>query len=163
MCSDVGCQQGCSSASTGPEATLTRRKALGVAALTVAALAAADGLLAAAPAEAAASWVNLGKATTFKVGHAKIIDPNQTPIRGLDRPVIIVRKSKTAVLALDARCTHQGCTVMNNGSGYLCPCHASTYTQSGKVTGGLAPTNLRTLKARIHGTSMQVLINPATF
>lgn len=41
-----------------------------------------------------------------------------------------------------AVCTHLGCTVNAVETGYLCPCHGSTYDRNGFNTGGPAPSPL---------------------
>ncbi|MBN4066599.1 Rieske 2Fe-2S domain-containing protein [Simkania negevensis] len=41
-----------------------------------------------------------------------------------------------------AVCTHLGCTVNMVDTGYLCPCHGSTYDKEGLNTGGPAPKPL---------------------
>ncbi len=53
-----------------------------------------------------------------------------------------VQKTATGYLALSLICTHQGCTVAPNGSGFRCPCHGGTYSATGAVTGGPPPSAL---------------------
>jgi cytochrome b6-f complex iron-sulfur subunit len=55
---------------------------------------------------------------------------------------VIVIKTSTGYEALSLICTHQGCTVNYTGSGFVCPCHGSTFNINGGVTGGPAPSNL---------------------
>jgi Rieske Fe-S protein len=47
------------------------------------------------------------------------------------------------LFAVDARCTHRGCTVSFQNGGFRCPCHASTFDADGQATGGPAPGPLR--------------------
>jgi len=51
-------------------------------------------------------------------------------------PLIVIRKDATTVIALDARCTHAGCTVAFNEKRdeLECPCHGSTFDLNGAVT-----------------------------
>ena len=44
------------------------------------------------------------------------------------------RTSATTFTAIDAVCTHEGCTVNGaNGAIYVCPCHGSRYNRTGQV------------------------------
>ena len=57
---------------------------------------------------------------------------------------LISKTDATTFTAIDAVCTHEGCTV--NGATdteYVCPCHGSRYDRSGHVTHGPAQANLR--------------------
>jgi Rieske Fe-S protein len=108
--------------------------------------------------------VTLTKLTSLKVNVIKIFDPNRTNIKGLDRPVAVTRHAHNVVTALDARCTHQGCTVAPKANkSFRCPCHYSTFSASGKRLTGLALTNLSVIKTRVYKGKVQVFINPATF
>ncbi|HZM93003.1 MAG TPA: Rieske (2Fe-2S) protein [Vicinamibacterales bacterium] len=57
---------------------------------------------------------------------------------------LVARTSASTFSAIDATCTHEGCTV-NGASGaiYVCPCHGSRYNRSGQVVGGPAKASLR--------------------
>ncbi|HZS40499.1 MAG TPA: Rieske 2Fe-2S domain-containing protein, partial [Polyangia bacterium] len=76
-------------------------------------------------------------------------------------PVIVVRKSNTELDALDATCTHAGCTVaFSAGNGDLeCPCHGSRYGLDGSVLAPPSTVPLRKLTATIDptGTSFHIL------
>jgi cytochrome b6-f complex iron-sulfur subunit len=57
---------------------------------------------------------------------------------------LIARTSATTFSAIDAVCTHEGCTITGaEGATYVCPCHGSRYNRSGQVTGGPARASLR--------------------
>lgn len=57
---------------------------------------------------------------------------------------LVARTSGSAVSALDAVCTHEGCTVTGAaGDIYVCPCHGSRYSRSGQVVNGPAKASLR--------------------
>lgn len=57
---------------------------------------------------------------------------------------LVARTSASAVSALDAVCTHEGCTITGAaGDIYVCPCHGSRYSRSGQVVNGPAKASLR--------------------
>jgi Rieske Fe-S protein len=57
---------------------------------------------------------------------------------------LIARTSASAFSAVDAVCTHEGCTITGAaGSAYVCPCHGSRYNRSGQVLAGPAKASLR--------------------
>jgi Rieske Fe-S protein len=57
---------------------------------------------------------------------------------------LISRSTETTFAALDAVCTHEGCTVTDaEGATYVCPCHGSRYSRTGQVQQGPARANLR--------------------
>jgi len=57
---------------------------------------------------------------------------------------LVSRGGESAFTAVEAVCTHEGCTV-NGAAGdmYVCPCHRSRYNRAGKVVNGPATANLR--------------------
>jgi cytochrome b6-f complex iron-sulfur subunit len=57
---------------------------------------------------------------------------------------LLSRAGGDAFTAVEAVCTHEGCTV-NGAAGdiYVCPCHGSRYNRSGQVVNGPAKANLR--------------------
>lgn len=57
---------------------------------------------------------------------------------------LLSRASATTFTAIDAVCTHEGCTVTGtDGTVYVCPCHGSRYSRTGQVVLGPAPASLR--------------------
>jgi cytochrome b6-f complex iron-sulfur subunit len=57
---------------------------------------------------------------------------------------LVARTSASTFSAIDATCTHEGCTVNGvNGTTYVCPCHGSRYNRSGQVVNGPARASLR--------------------
>ena len=57
---------------------------------------------------------------------------------------LISRTTASAFSAIDAVCTHEGCTITGfAGDTYVCPCHGSRYSLNGQVTGGPARASLR--------------------
>lgn len=60
------------------------------------------------------------------------------------RPVVLVRDA-AGVCAVSRVCTHLGCIVQPNASGFECPCHGSRFAADGSVLKGPAPKPLRWL------------------
>ena len=57
---------------------------------------------------------------------------------------LIARTSANTFSAIDAVCTHEGCTITGaDGATYVCPCHGSRYNRSGQVLAGPAMASLR--------------------
>jgi Rieske Fe-S protein len=57
---------------------------------------------------------------------------------------LVARASDAAFTAVEAVCTHEGCTVTGaDGDIYVCPCHGSRYDRSGHVVAGPAKASLR--------------------
>ena len=57
---------------------------------------------------------------------------------------LISRTSTTGFTAIDAVCTHEGCTINGaEGDVYVCPCHGSRYNRGGQVLAGPARASLR--------------------
>jgi Rieske Fe-S protein len=57
---------------------------------------------------------------------------------------LVSRTSATAFQAIDAVCSHQSCTVTNaDRDEYVCPCHGSRYSRTGRVLAGPAQASLR--------------------
>jgi Rieske Fe-S protein len=57
---------------------------------------------------------------------------------------LVARMSEGAFSAIDAVCTHEGCTITGaDGAIYVCPCHGSRYSRNGQVMAGPAKASLR--------------------
>jgi Rieske Fe-S protein len=57
---------------------------------------------------------------------------------------LVARTSTSTFSAIDAVCTHEGCTITGADGGiYVCPCHGSRYNRSGQVMAGPAQASLR--------------------
>ena len=73
---------------------------------------------------------------------------------------LVARTSQSAVTAVTAVCTHEGCAVTGFDSGhYVCPCHGSTFTTSGTVVQGPASSPLRQFPATFDAASNVVTIS----
>jgi len=57
---------------------------------------------------------------------------------------LVSRTSASGFTAIDAVCTHEGCTITGaDGTTYVCPCHGSRYNRNGQVLAGPAKASLR--------------------
>ena len=65
---------------------------------------------------------------------------------GAPDPIVVVRVDPSTAVALDARCTHRGCTVTWTPSRQEldCPCHGSAFALDGSVLAPPATTPLKT-------------------
>ncbi|HIK46703.1 MAG TPA: ubiquinol-cytochrome c reductase iron-sulfur subunit [Leptolyngbyaceae cyanobacterium M65_K2018_010] len=68
-------------------------------------------------------------------------------------PVVVIRDPANSeqLRAVNARCTHSGCTVAWQGdrNRFICPCHGAQYAPDGTVISGPAPQALGTYAAKI--------------
>ena len=67
--------------------------------------------------------------------------------------VIVVRDPANAdsIIALNSKCTHQGCAVDWEGSEFSCACHGSKFATDGEATVGPAVRPLESYEAMIEG------------
>lgn len=81
-------------------------------------------------------------------------------VEGEPLPVMVTRTSATDVAAFSTKCTHMGCEVgVPSSAGLItCPCHGSTYSIDGHVTGGPAPSNLAPFTATLSGNIITVTV-----
>jgi len=72
--------------------------------------------------------------------------------------IIIFRTSESGYGALSKLCTHSQCTVTYNHSNneLPCPCHGSTFTTNGSVTGGPANSNLKKYTVKKEGDILTI-------
>ena len=65
-------------------------------------------------------------------------------VQSIAGPYLVSRTSASSFTAIEAVCTHEGCTITGaDGGNYVCPCHGSRYTRSGQVVLGPATASLR--------------------
>lgn len=60
--------------------------------------------------------------------------------------LMLIRNSETTFLAIRTICTHKGCDVELEGDKFVCPCHGSEFSLTGKVETGPAKDNLKTFE-----------------
>ncbi len=91
-------------------------------------------------------------------GGSVVFDCGQ--IAGFSDPIVVIRKDAATVVALDARCTHTGCTVafQSNRGDLECPCHGSTYDLGGKVLVGPATRPIRAFSTTFDGTTIVITV-----
>ncbi len=72
--------------------------------------------------------------------------------------VIVVRDpaNTDSVIALNSKCTHQGCTVDWQGEEFSCACHGSKFGTDGTATVGPAVRPLDSYEAMIEGESVLI-------
>ena len=64
------------------------------------------------------------------------------------RRIVVTQPDAGTVVAFEARCTHQGCTVRATDDGLVCPCHGSVFDPAtgaavhGPATSPLAPVGV---------------------
>jgi len=66
-----------------------------------------------------------------------------------DGKTLLVSQSGGKLTALDATCTHQGCTVAPDGDHLACPCHGSEFSLTGEVKQGPATVALHPVAVKI--------------
>lgn len=72
---------------------------------------------------------------------------------------IYVRRTGDTFVALTAICTHAGCVIDWNGSdGYVCACHGSKFSDTGKVTDGPAVTALKMFGVSQSGDTVTITL-----
>ena len=85
-----------------------------------------------------------GRVDVTVAGSALANEGGAAVIESVAGVFLLARTSGTSFTAIDATCTHEGCTVTNtDGDVYVCPCHGSRYTRSGQVVHGPAMASLR--------------------
>lgn len=76
-------------------------------------------------------------------------------IAGINFSVVVTRTSETTFAAVNATCTHDGCTVnqarSSTGGMIHCPCHGSRFTPEGSVTRGPAARPLQRFETFFDG------------
>jgi Rieske Fe-S protein len=72
---------------------------------------------------------------------------------------LLSRPSANVFMAVEAVCTHEGCTVNSaDGDVYVCPCHGSRYTRTGQVVSGPARASLRQYNTTFSGDVVTITL-----
>ena len=76
--------------------------------------------------------------------------------------VLINPTNSQKLIAVNPKCTHQGCDVkwLSGEKRYACPCHGSNFEANGDVINGPATKPLAAYPAKIVGTQVLVKIVP---
>lgn len=80
----------------------------------------------------ASARVRVGKPSEFSPGTARVIDGQN----------LMIVSSADGIGAMSLVCTHLGCIVEADETGFKCPCHGSKFTSTGEVVAGPAPQAL---------------------
>lgn len=152
--STEGCGHCSAAGSTGAGSEIGRRTFLAQSAL----LAAAAALAACGVSDATAPDLT-GQATI------KVTDyPALSSVGGIalvtiqGSPLAIVRTSTSTYVALSRICPHQGSTVNQSGSGFLCPNHGAQFSSNGTWVGGQPTSSLRSYATSYDATSATLTI-----
>jgi Rieske Fe-S protein len=92
-----------------------------------------------APASEQKTEFDLGSVDDYLVG-------SRTSIPEI--PALLIH-TESGFTALSLTCTHLGCTLEPNETGFACPCHNSSFDAQGNVTHGPAVKPLRSLRIEI--------------
>ena len=81
--------------------------------------------------------------------------------QGAPNPIVLVAKSDGTFAAVDAVCTHLGCTVEPTAAGDVlnCPCHGARFALDGAVLQGPATLPLKTYVATADATGVTVQLS----
>lgn len=72
---------------------------------------------------------------------------------------MVFRTGQSKFMTISTICTHKKCDIDYTGDEFVCPCHGSTFTKSGKVTTGPATKNLRSYKTTFNEADNTLTIN----
>jgi cytochrome b6-f complex iron-sulfur subunit len=98
------------------------------------------------------------------VGNISELDNNRFIFNETDlsQPILVFRNSKTQnIVAIDPKCTHQGCNVEFNNERQLliCPCHNSQFFLDGTVAKQPAKQSLITYETKQEGELIIVIVS----
>jgi Rieske Fe-S protein len=85
--------------------------------------------------------------TEFDLGPAANCPPGSRIVLP-EIPALLIH-SEQGFSSMSLVCTHLGCTVENDGSGFACPCHGSRFDVDGKATHGPAVKPLTSLRIEV--------------
>jgi len=108
-------------------------------------------------------WVKVGDIASLAVNQPT---PLKFPFKTEDaylrettiHNVWVVKHSSSEVTVFSPICPHLGCHYdwHADGNEFVCPCHGSVYSMTGKVLGGPAPRPLDTLPWKLEGDALSV-------
>lgn len=88
----------------------------------------------------ARATVSYGPPLRWKLGAVEQFAPGISTF--VQSAKVFVKRDPDGLRAMSAVCTHLGCTVRQEGQGFVCPCHGSRYDADGRVVSGPAPAAL---------------------
>lgn len=113
------------------------------------------------------AWRNVGKATDYKVGDAKLVKFENADAKSWSGPTAYTaawlrRDREDKFIAFSANCTHLGCPVRweQDAELFMCPCHGGVYYKDGTVAAGPPPKSLTQYEVRIKSGNIQVKTAP---
>jgi len=108
-------------------------------------------------------WAKVGDITSLVIDQpANLKFPFKTEDAYLRETTIhdvwVVKHSSSEITVFSPICPHLGCHYdwHADGSEFICPCHGSVYSMTGKVLGGPAPRPLDTLAWKLEGNVLAV-------
>lgn len=82
----------------------------------------------------------------------------QIDTQALSHSLVIVRLNVDTFAAVVPICSHLGCSVRKEGTGFFCPCHGSEYDLDGSVVQGPAERPLKNYRAELSGDLLTVYL-----
>jgi nitrite reductase/ring-hydroxylating ferredoxin subunit len=123
------------------EPEMNRRNFVMVAAAAAGALAGVSGLPSALGQATTQPSTQPSAAGLFDVGLKSDYSKDGATMTWAKRPhVVIVMRENGKIYALNSRCTHKGCPVVDAGGSFHCNCHNSDFNYDGTVIDGPAQT-----------------------
>lgn len=75
---------------------------------------------------------------------------------GLRDPLAITLTGPNTYIITSTECTHRGCEVQRDASGWTCPCHGSRFTLNGAVINGPAQAPLPKYNYTVDGGTLTI-------
>jgi menaquinol-cytochrome c reductase iron-sulfur subunit len=108
-------------------------------------------------------WIEAADLTQLKLDQPEEVVYRRTRVDGwrvLDEKTTawVVKTGNDKVIAFTPQCTHLACAYHWEAAQkqFVCPCHASTFSVDGKVTGGPAPRPLDRYVTRLDGNKVLI-------
>jgi Rieske Fe-S protein len=80
-------------------------------------------------------------------------------VRSSGGAFLISRTAQDTFSALTSTCTHDTCTITGfDSSNYVCPCHGSRFSTSGRVVNGPASAPLRTFSTQFSNNVLTITL-----
>lgn len=100
-------------------------------------------------------WVSSEPSSKFKIGAAR--NYPKGAVKNFPEENVIVIRDEDGLFAISLICTHLGCVVTHEETGFICPCHGSLFTAMGELIKGPAPKGLNWLEvSRLPGGQLVV-------